>query len=263
VSGESPVQLSVVIPVYNEPENVRLAVAALVKNIPIPHEILVVYDFEADTTVPVLRELQEKHPQLRMVLNDVQRGPSGALRTGFAHARAPAVLVTMADLCDDVGQIPRLWELLQTRADLVAPSRYCPGGEQQLKDSLKVRAPRMAGWLASHIAGLPTCDPTNSFKLYSAAMLRDMRLTSTISFSVTLEIVAKAHCLGYPIVEVPTVWRDRQHGKTNFRLGRSLVAYLPWFLLALLRGRYIRLPASWLRRWLGVQPQPPVSTVRS
>jgi hypothetical protein len=81
-------------------------------------------------------------------------------------------------------------------------------------------------------------------------------LRSTVSFSVTLEIVAKAHCLGYRIVEVPTVWRDRQHGKTNFKLGRSLVAYFPWLCVALLRGRFFRLPAAWLRAWFGARPQP-------
>jgi dolichol-phosphate mannosyltransferase len=255
VSDVHPIELSIIIPVYNEPENIRLAITALRKNVAVEHEILVVYDYEGDTTVPVLRDLSKQCPQLRMIQNTVCRGPSGALRTGFSHARAPAILVTMADLCDDTSQIPVLLELLKTRADLVAPSRYCPGGEQQLRDSLKVRAPRLAGWLIHQLTGLPTRDPTNSFKLYSAAMLRDMALTSTISFSVTLEIVAKAHCLGYRIAEVPTTWRDRQHGKTNFRLGRSLVAYLPWLCLALLRGRVIRLPSRWMRGWLGTQPQ--------
>jgi dolichol-phosphate mannosyltransferase len=256
VSSAPQVELSVIVPVYNEPDNIPLAVAALARNIPVPHEILVVYDTESDSTVPVLRTLSSTYPQLRMVRNEVCRGPSGALRAGFGQARAPAVLVTMADLCDDVAQIPQLLALRRSGADLVVPSRYCPGGEQQLNPSLKVWAPTLAGWLICNLAGVPTRDPTNSFKLYSTAMLRDMRLTSTISFSVTLEIVAKAHCLGYRIVEVPTVWRDRQHGKSSFKLGRSLVAYTPWFALALLRGKFIRLPARWLRSWLGNGAQP-------
>ena len=200
MNGDGPPQLSVVIPVYNEPENLPLALAALTKNIPVPHEILVVYDFEGDSTVPVLRRLAGEYPQLAAVLNDVCRGPSGALRAGFARARGSAVLVTMADLCDDVAQIPHLLELLRTKADLVAPSRYCEGGQQMMQESLKVKLPRLAGRLMHSIIGLPTRDPTNSFKLYSTAMLRDMRLTSVISFSLTLEIVAKAHCLGYRIV---------------------------------------------------------------
>ena len=257
MSSAAPVELSVIIPVYNEPKNIPLAVKALAQSIRVPYEILAVYDFDADTTVPVLRELARTHPELRAVRNNIARGPSGALRAGFAEVAAPLTLVTMADLCDDVSQISYLLELARTQADLVAPSRYCTGGSQQLKNSLKVKAPRAAGWLIHTMAGLPTRDPTNSFKLYRTAMLRDMRLRSTISFSVTLEIVAKAHCLGYRIVEVPTTWRDRQHGTSNFNLGRSLVAYYPWLCVTLLRGRFFRLPSRWLRSKFGVQPQPP------
>jgi glycosyltransferase involved in cell wall biosynthesis len=261
VADVASVELSVVIPVYNEPENISLAVEALARNIPVTHEIIVVYDFDADTTVPVLRKLETEHPHLRAIKNNVARGPSGALRTGFANAKGKLILVTMADLCDDVAQIPKLLEIAKTRADIVTPSRYCAGGEQQLKESLKVKAPRLAGHLIYTLAGLPTHDPTNSFKLYSKEVLADMRLRSTISFSVTLEIVAKAHCLGYRIVEVPTVWRDRQHGQTNFKLGRSLVAYFPWLCLALLRGRVFRLPQSWLRSWVGARKRPQGSSV--
>jgi dolichol-phosphate mannosyltransferase len=255
VATASTVELSIVIPVYNEPENTPLAIAALSKTVNIPHEILVVYDFDGDTTVPALQKVAHDYPQLRLVKNSIARGPSGALRSGFKEARAPLVLVTMADLCDDVAQIPRFIELVRAGADLVVPSRYCEGGEQQLEESLKVKAPRTAGKLIHFFAKLPTLDPTNSFKLYSAAMLRDMRLRSTVSFSVTLEVVVKAHCLGYKIVEIPTVWRDRQHGTTNFKLGRSLFAYFPWLCVALLRGRFLRLPSSWLRKWFGVHPQ--------
>jgi glycosyltransferase involved in cell wall biosynthesis len=246
----------VVIPVYNEPENLPLAITALAKHIPVPYEILVVYDFDEDSTVPVARRLQRELPDLRLVKNNVARGPSGALRTGFAAAAGSLILVTMADLCDDTSQIPCLLDLARGGADIVAPSRYCPGGEQQLKESVKVRAPRTAGWLIHALAGLPTRDPTNSFKLYSAALLKNLRLRSTISFSVTLEIVAKAHCLGCRIAEIPTVWSDRQHGKTSFKLWRSLVAYTPWLCVALLRGRLIRLPQSWLRSWFGPLPSP-------
>ena len=162
----------------------------------------------------------------------------------------------MADLCDDLSQIGTLLGLVPEVADVACPSRYCPGGRQELKGALvKAWAPRTAGRLLRLFAGLPTSDPTNSFKLYSKRLLDDLRLTSTVSFSVTIEILAKAHCLGYRIVEIPTTWLDRQFGKSNFKVGRSLVAYFPWFCLMMLRGRLIRLPVSWFRAWFG--PVPP------
>jgi glycosyltransferase involved in cell wall biosynthesis len=241
--------LSVVVPVYNEGPNIAPTLAALAANVPVPYEVLIVYDFDQDTTVPAVRELMPQHPAVRLIKNDVCRGPSGALRAGFAVARAQRVLVVMGDLCDDLTQIPLLLSLVPAKADVACPSRYCEGGRQELKPSLKVWAPRLAGRLMCWLARIPTYDPTNSFKLYSRHVLEDIELKSTISFSVTLEIVAKAHVLGYRIAEIPTVWKNRLHGKTNFKFWRSLVAYFPWMCVAMMRGRVLRVPMTFIREW--------------
>ena len=243
--------LSVVIPVYHEGENIELTLQTLQAAVAVPYEVLIVYDDEEDTTLPVVRRLQTRYPQAVLVHNAITQGPSGALRTGFQRARAENVLVVMADSCDDLSQIAHLISLVPRVADIACPSRYCRGGRQQLRPSPKVWIPKLAGRCMKWLTGIPTYDPTNSFKLYSASVLRSIKLSSTVSFSVTLEIMAKAHCLGYRIVEVPTTWRDRQHGKSHFKLGRSLVAYFPWFCVGMLRGRLVRLPTSWLRAWFG------------
>lgn len=234
--------LSIIIPIYNEPDNIQKTLREIKKNVHVPYEVIVVYDSKNDTTLPVLHTLRRTYKNLYVIKNTVLKGPSGALRTGFTKAQYPRILVTMADLCDDLTQIDKLLKLVPKKADIACPSRYCRGGSQELAPSLKVWAPRAAGTLLQFLTGLPTVDPTNSFKLYSRQVLENITLHSTISFSVTLEIIAKAHCLGYRIVEIPTVWRDRQHGKTSFKLGRSLVAYFPWFCLALLKNRLTTLP---------------------
>lgn len=237
--------LSIVVPVYNEDKNIEATLRALKNNVPVEHEVLVAYDSDTDTTLEAVRRLAGEFPNVRLIKNTVHPGPSGALRTAFAQAKHPLVMVMMADLCDDFTQIPKLLELVPASADIACPSRYCPGGEQRLESSfLKIWSPRVAGFLLKYVAGLPTYDPTNSFKLYSGEMLRSLSLTSTSSFSVTLEIVAKAHCLGYRLVELPTVWLDRQNGQSNFKLGRSLLTYLPWFFLALVGNPALRLPRA-------------------
>jgi dolichol-phosphate mannosyltransferase len=226
-------QLSLIVPVYNENENILKTLTAIKKHIRMPHEILIVYDFDKDATLPIVKPVMKKNPHIKLVKNSVVRGPSGAIRAGIAQAQAPYILVTMADLCDDLSQVKQMLTLIEKNADIICPSRYCKGGEQQLKSSLKVWAPRTAGFLLKKLTGIPTYDPTNSYKLYSKRLLDKLTLTSTVSFSVTLEIVVKAHASGYKIVEIPTIWKDRQHGKTNFKLGRSLVYYFPWFLYAI------------------------------
>ncbi|TAJ23296.1 MAG: glycosyltransferase family 2 protein, partial [Nitrospirae bacterium] len=187
--------LSIIIPVYNEGLNIEKTLHSLKASVPVPHEVIVVYDREDDNTLPVVRPLLSSYEGLRIIKNSIAPGPSGALRTGFYQAQGLRVLVVMADLCDDFSQIPTLLSLVPAQADIACPSRYCEGGAQQLRPSLKVWAPKFAGQSLRWLTGIPTFDPTNSFKLYSAALLRELTLTSTVSFSVTLEIVAKAHCL--------------------------------------------------------------------
>jgi len=237
-----PLLLSIVIPVYNEAENIKLTLKSIKKNIKTKHEIIVVYDSKKDTTIPTLKKLKKTTKNLFPTLNSVEKGPSGAIRSGISIARAPLILVSMADLCDDLTQVDKMIKLLGKREGVVCPSRYAKGGKQELDAPFKVGLPKAAGFLLKLFSGIPTSDPTNSYKLYSKKLLDKMTLKSTISFSVTLEIVVKAHLLRAKIIEIPTVWKDRQHGKTNFRLGRSLVAYTPWFLLALLRNRIFTLP---------------------
>ena len=247
--------VSVIIPVLNEGEHIHATLDQLSRQIAVPHEILMVYDRDDDTTLPVVRERLRRDGRLRLVKNTIARGPSGALRSGFAAARGSKILVVMADGCDDLSQLDAMLRMVPERAEIVCPSRYCRGGAQLLERTwwLKGWIPRAAGFLLRALAGIPTSDPTNSFKLYSARVVKDVPLVSTVSFSVTLEAVVKAHCLGYSIVELPTVWKDRRHGKSHFKLGRSIVVYVPWFCLALLRGRLIRLPRRWFAAWFGVR----------
>lgn len=244
----SLLELSVVVPVYNEDLNIGQTLQNLAEALDVAYEILVVYDFDEDNTLPVVRQLMPKYPQVRLVKNDIARGPSGAIRAGIRESKGSRILVAMADGCDDFSQIDEMMRRVPATSDIVCPSRYCKGGKQMLKGSLKVWAPQTAGFLLGALTGLGTVDPTNSFKLYNAEMVQAMRLQSTVSFSVTLEIVAKAHAMGYRISEIPTTWRDRQFGKTNFKLGRSLVTYFPWFCLAVLRNRIFRVPANSFRR---------------
>lgn len=230
-------ELSIVIPVYNEAENIKLTLEAIKKKIKTGHEILVVYDFPKDTTLPVLKKVKSKYKNLKVIKNTIKKGPSGAIRTGIKKSNYDLVLVTMADLCDDLSQVDRMVKIAKTKADIVCPSRYTRGGKQELRSPLKVGLPKLAGLLIHLLTGINTVDPTNSYKLYTKKILNKMSLKSTISFSVTLEIVAKTHLLGGSIYEISTVWKDRQHGKTHFKLGRSIVAYTPWLILSLFKNR--------------------------
>ncbi|HSX38035.1 MAG TPA: glycosyltransferase [Chlamydiales bacterium] len=246
----SSIDLTIVIPVYNEDRNISATLLKLKEHLSCSCEILIVFDFDEDTTVPVAQKLICQYPNMRLIKNNVARGPSGAIRTGFNQAQGSNILVLMADLCDDVTQIPEMLRLMAAGVDVVSPSRYCRGGSQVIQNVVlfKIWIPKIANFLLRYIIGIPTSDSTNSFKMYSAKLVKNMKLQSTVSFSVTLEIVVKAHCLGGRIKDIPTIWRDRQHGKSNFKVFRSLFVYLPWFLLAFFHSRLIRLPRKWWQK---------------
>jgi glycosyltransferase involved in cell wall biosynthesis len=229
-------RLSIVIPVYREGEGARATIAAVAEAAPQPHEILIVHDEADDPTLPVVADLQARYPQVRAVHNTLGRGPALALRAGFAAARGDAVCVTMADASDAPQDIGPMVALIEQGYDLVAASRYMPGGAQQGGPLVKRTLSRLAGLSLYALAGLATRDPTSNFKCYRRSMLEQLPLEAAHGFEIGLEITVKAHRAGYRITEIPTVWRDRTAGTSNFKLVRWLQRYLSWYGLALRGG---------------------------
>ena len=228
--------LSIIVPVYREGEAARRVLADLATGAPTPHEILVVHDEADDPTLPVVAALRATYPQMRAVHNQLGRGPALALRAGFAAAAGDAVLVTMADDSDEIRDIAPMLARLADGYDLVAASRYMRGGRQLGGPPLKRMLSRTAGVSLHWLIGLPTADPTSAYKMYRKAMLDRLVLDSDAGFEIALEITVKAFLAGYRITELPTTWRDRVVGQSNFKLWRWLPLYLRWYGLALRKG---------------------------
>ena len=239
-TSEAAPELSVVLPVYNEGEAVAPVVRALIAAIHVPCEILIVYDFDADTTVPVARALAAELPQVKPLKNDIGRGVLNAMKAGIAAARAPYVLISMADGSDEPQDVNRMVELARGGADVVAASRYMRGGRQVGGPPLKRLMSRTAGLSLHWFAGVPIHDPTNNFKLYSRRFLESVTIESSAGFELALELSVKATLARLRLAEVPTTWRDRTAGQSNFKLRKWLPHYLHWYFAAF-RGRISRL----------------------
>ena len=83
---------------------------------------------------------------------------------------------------------------------------------------LKRTLSRIAGLSLKYIAGLPTCDVTNSFKMYRKSMLDSITIESDGGFEIGMEIVVKAHFAGFKVTEIPSVWMDRESGESRFKI---------------------------------------------
>jgi glycosyltransferase involved in cell wall biosynthesis len=220
----------VVVPVYNEGENVVPTLRGIVdKSRTRPLEVLVVYDFDEDTTVPVVKRLQEEIPELLLHRNDLGGGVLNAIKSGLAAARGPFILVTMGDGSDDAGDIDSMYELAKGGADVVAGSRYMRGGRQIGGPLLKRSMSRAAGLSLHWVAGIPVHDATSNFRMYSKRLLEKVTIESDGGFELGIELTVKAHLLGMRVAEVPTTWRDRTAGQSRFQLWRWLPRYLRWY----------------------------------
>jgi glycosyltransferase involved in cell wall biosynthesis len=233
-------ELSIVLPVYNEGEAVERVLRSLSAAVKTPHELIVVWDFDGDTTRPVVERLAGEIPGLRGLRNDLGRGVLKAMRAGIADAKGTYVLISMADGSDDPNVVDPMVRLAERGADVVSASRYMRGGRQIGGPLLKRTLSRLAGLSLHWFAGVPTHDPTNNFKLYSRRFLEATSIESRAGFELALELTVKATLGGRGVAEVPTTWRDRTAGQSNFKLRAWLPQYLRWYALAF-RGRISRL----------------------
>src|SRR5439155_12606329 len=189
--------LSVVIPVYNEGENVVPTLRGVVEQTRTrPLEVLVVHDFDEDTTVPVVKRLQADMPELRLHRNTLGRGVLNAMKSGLRAARAPYVVITMGDGSDDAADIDPMYGLARAGADVVAGSRYMRGGRQVGGPLVKRTLSRAAGLSLRYVGGIPTHDATNNFKIYSRRLLDRVTIESEAGFELAIELTVKAHLMG-------------------------------------------------------------------
>ena len=225
-------RVSVVIPVYNEGEAIVTHLDRIFEVVSLPCEVIVVYDFPEDTTVPYLEKYARDEHRLVPQLNTFGRGPAHAIRFGVDHASSDVVVVTMADGSDDPQQIDQLTRLVERGVVVAAASRYMRSGQQVGGPWLKSLFSRWAGLSLYLFARVGTHDATNSFKAYSTKFVRSVGIDSKSGFEVGIELVSKARRLRLPVAELPTIWLDRSTGVSNFKMWAWIPRYLRWYRLA-------------------------------
>jgi dolichol-phosphate mannosyltransferase len=234
-------EIDFIVPVYNEGANIANALAVLYATVTRPKRVLIVYDFDEDDTVPMVRELAPRYPGVELVRNTIAQGVINAIRAGIEAARSDVVIISMADLSDDLRVVDDMVRLIRDEGyDIVCPSRYMRGGGGQIGGPILKRAlSRLGGVSLYWLGGLPTHDATNAFRAYRLSVLREIPIESSGGLECTLEVTAKAHIAGRRIAEVPAVGRDRTAGQSQFRLRKWLPQYVKWYVYTLSRGRVL------------------------
>jgi len=235
--GNEPVKhhgvaLSILLPVRNEGINLRIMVKLLKAVVEVPYELLVVYDFAEDDSIPVVRAMQKDYGNLYLVHNQRGRGVVNAIRAGVDAAVGDYVLIFAADEVGPLLAIEDMLVLMREGCDLVSCSRYAHGGRRLGGSALGGALSRLANRLFHRIAGCVLSDATTGIKLFRRSLFPDLNLEARpVGWAVTFEIAMKAQLAGWKLGEVPVISIDRLYGgESTFRLGPWTGEYLRWFI---------------------------------
>jgi dolichol-phosphate mannosyltransferase len=213
----TPCQLSVVVPTFNERDNVvalyRKLDAALKG---IAWEVIYVDDNSPDGTSDVVRKLAAEDPRVRCIRRVGRRGLSGACIEGILASSAPCAAVMDADLQHDETQLPKMLALLESgAAELVVGSRYIEGGSAASFDSQRAGFSKFATSVAKRLLRVEIADPMSGFFMIRRDRFEQLAPElSTQGFKILLDIVATARGT-LRTIEIPFTFGSRLHGESK------------------------------------------------
>lgn len=231
----SGVELTVVIPVHNEEDNVVPlveATRAVLDGLGRPWELIVVDDGSTDRTVERVREAAVRLPGLRLVRLRGNFGQSAALAAGFDLARGELVVTMDGDRQNDPADIPRLLDKLKEGYDVVS------GWRRQRRDPFWSRRlpSRLANALISWITGVHLHDYGCGLKVYRREILRDIALYGEMHRFLP----ALARWVGATVGELPVTHRPRPAGASKYGLGRTVRVLLDLVTVKFLMSYWTR-----------------------
>jgi dolichol-phosphate mannosyltransferase len=240
------VKVAVVLPAYNEENNLTPLIAELVdvaRRDALALHVIVVDDGSTDGTAAELAELRHRVPCLRVVSHPVNRGLAQALKTGIAAARecgCDAAVFMDSDLSHRPMDMTRLVSALTNGADVALGSRFVRGGGMDGVPLWRRLISRAGNRFGRGVLGVTLTDLTTGYRAMRLQVLDAIALEES-GFTIQLEAVVKAYAAGFTIVEVPIVLGTRKHGRSHMVYTTRLLADY-WRLLMSCR-RWLRAPA--------------------
>ncbi len=215
-----PPELSVVVPVHNEAENVAPLCERLDQTLQgyCPNsEIIFVDDGSLDATFSRLKELCQRYPRLRVVRFTRNYGQTPALAAGFDYSQGQVVVAMDGDLQLHPEDLPQLVEKLKEGYDLVS-------GWRDRSHDPRVRSlpSRLANLMMRYVTGIPMRDFGSTFKAYRRELLERLHLYGELHRFIP----ALASRYGANMVEIPVRWSPRMHGKSHYGLSRTWRVFL-------------------------------------
>ncbi len=229
-------KVSVVIPAYNEEENLPVLyerLKAVLDKLEGDYEILFVDDGSTDGSFEVLRDLARRDERVRVIRFRRNYGQTAAMYAGFEHATGDVIVTMDADLQNDPEDIPRLLRKLEEGYDIVS------GWRKDRKDPfLSRRLPsKIANWIISKVTGVELHDYGCTLKAYRSEIAKRYRLYGDMHRFLP----ALARRFGARVTEIPVRHHPRLYGRSKYGIGRTVRVILDIFLVKFL-NEYITKP---------------------
>ena len=228
-------KLDIIIPVYNEDENIIRLLKALENKILCNFRILICYDSDNDKTLKLIKNNRVIDKELLFIKNPKQ-GPNSAIIQGINASQAEIILVYMSDDFENIKIINNMIKLIEQGNDLVIPSRFISEGKMIGGKKIKEKITIIGSYLIYYVAGIPYKDCTNAFKMFSKNLKEKINLDSTMGFTFALELTAKAYFLKLKITEIPSIWIEAKNRKSNFKIFKWLPYYIYWLIYSLVNS---------------------------
>jgi len=230
----------VVLPTYNEAENLERIVGAVLERLPASGRVLVVDDSSPDGTGRIADRLASAEDSVDVLHRPRKEGLGPAYLAGFRVALddgADRIIEMDADFSHDPADLPRLIQATE-EADLAIGSRYVSGGGVTDWGPMRRFISRGGSAYSRLALGLPVRDLTGGFKCYRRQVLETINLDTIEArgYAFQVETTYRAIRAGFRVVEIPITFKDRADGSS--KMSRSIVAEAMW-----------RVPAMRFRRW--------------
>jgi len=233
--NETPIQLSLVIPLYNEEGNLALLhqrLSEVLGQVGQPYEIIFINDGSNDNSAQVLAQLISQDPTMQVIHFRQNFGKTAALAAGFSHSQGEIIITMDADLQDDPAEIPAMLAKLHEGYDLVAAWRF---HRQDPMD--KTWPSRLFNWSVATFSGVLLHDFNCGFKIYRRPVTQEFALYSDFHRFIPVLAAGK----GFRVTELPVQHYPRHSGVSKYGWGRTFRGLLD-FINVLFLTTYLRHP---------------------
>jgi glycosyltransferase involved in cell wall biosynthesis len=221
MSNDSSTRYSIVVPFFNEQENIPplyMKLTEVMDSIGEPYELVFVDDGSRDNTFKVLSEIYEHDRRVNLVRLRRNFGQTSALKAGFDFARGEVIISMDGDLQHDPEEIPRFLEKIEEGYDLVSGWRYARRDHWLMRQIPS----RIANWMMAKLSGVDLHDFGTTFKAYRREIIQEIQLYGELHRFIP----ALASSSGAKIAEVPIANLQRKSGKSNYGIGRTIRVFL-------------------------------------